>query len=150
MRNKLVLWLASGLGLGYAPLIPGTFGTLLGIGIYYFAGRLEIWVYVAFVLLFFLFSVLVSEKAEQVLLTHDPQVITIDEVVGYLITMLTFPTSWKWLLAGFIVFRLFDIIKPWPGNYFDNQGKGGLSTVMDDVIAGIYANVLLQILRFIL
>ena len=149
MRNKLVLWLASGLGLGYAPLIPGTFGSLLGIGIYYFAGRLEIWAYLAFLLLFFLFSVLVSEKAEKILLTHDPQIITIDEVVGYLITMLTFPTSWKWLLVGFIAFRFFDIIKPWPGSYFDIHSKGGLYTVMDDVIAGIYANVLLQILRLI-
>lgn len=149
MRNKLVLWLASGLGLGYAPLVPGAFGSLLGIGIYYFAGRLEIWVYVAFVLLFFIFSVWVAEKAEKILLTHDPQIITIDEVVGYLIAMLGFPYSWKWLLLGFIFFRFFDIIKPWPASYFDNQGKGGLSTVLDDVVAGIYANVSLQIIRLI-
>jgi len=77
--------------------------------------------------------------------TRDPQVVTIDEVAGYLVTMLIFPNNWKWLLAGFVLFRVFDIIKPWPASYFDNVSRRGFAVVMDDIVAGIYANICLQI-----
>ena len=73
--------------------------------------------------------------------------VTIDEVVGYLVAMFTFPATWKWMLAGFILFRLFDTTKPWPASYFDKRSKLTGSVVYDDVMAGIYANLCLQIFR---
>jgi phosphatidylglycerophosphatase A len=149
MKNKLILLIASGLGLGYAPLIPGTFGTLLGVLIYYFLGKLQWWLVILITILIFLIAVWSSHQAEKIMFTRDPQVVTIDEVAGYLVTMLSFPNNWKWLLAGFVLFRVFDIIKPWPASYFDNVSRRGFAVVMDDIVAGIYANICLQIVRVI-
>ena len=145
MKNKLILLIASGLGLGYAPLIPGTFGTLLGVLIYYFLGQRQWWLVILITILIFLIAVWSSHQAEKIMFTRDPQVVTIDEVAGYLVTMLIFPNNWKWLLAGFVLFRVFDIIKPWPASYFDNVSRRGFAVVMDDIVAGIYANICLQI-----
>lgn len=145
MKNKLILLIASGLGLGYAPLIPGTFGTLLGVLIYYFLGQRQWWLVILITILIFLIAVWSSHQAEKIMFTRDPQVVTIDEVAGYLVTMLSFPNNWKWLLAGFVLFRVFDIIKPWPASYFDNVSRRGFAVVMDDIVAGIYANICLQI-----
>ncbi len=150
MRNKLILWLASGLGLGYAPLVPGTFGTLLGVLVYFYLGRLEWWAVLPIIIIIILVAVWSSHQAELILFTRDPQMVTIDEVAGYLVTMFTFTTGWKWLLAGFILFRIFDIIKPWPASHFDQVSKSGFAVVMDDIFAGIYANLCLQILRLVL
>ncbi len=149
MSRRIILWLATSLGLGFAPLIPGTFGTLLGVGIYYLIGGIRLWIYLLILAGIFLIAIWLSERAEKILLTQDPQIVTIDEVVGYLITMLSFPNQGKWLLAGFILFRFFDIIKPYPASYFDRSQKRGLAVVMDDVVAGIYANLCLQIIRLI-
>lgn len=147
MKNKLILWLASGLGLGYAPLIPGTFGTLLGVLVYFFLGQTRWWIALLGIIIIFFISVWSSHQAERILFTRDPQVVTIDEVIGYLITMFSFPVTWKYLLAGFILFRIADIVKPWPASYFDRISQRGFAVVMDDVIAGIYANLCLQIFR---
>jgi len=149
MKNKLILLIASGLGLGYAPLIPGTFGTLLGVLIYYFLRKLQWWLVIPITILIFLIAVWSSHQAEKIMFTRDPQVVTIDEVAGYLVTMLSFPNNWNWLLAGFVLFRVFDIIKPWPASYFDNVSRRGFAVVMDDIVAGIYANICLQIVRVI-
>ena len=149
MKNKWTLWLASGLGLGYAPLMPGTFGTLLGVLIYYFTGRIPLLFYIPILIVIFLISVWASHQAELILFTRDPQIVTIDEVIGYLVAMFSLPFGWKWMLAGFLLFRVFDILKPWPASYFDNVSKRGFAVVMDDVVAGIYANICLQIIRYL-
>ena len=149
MRNKLVLFFASGLGLGYAPLVPGTFGTLLGVVLYFFLGRINIFIFLVILAALLLLSFWLADQTEQILFTRDPQVVVIDEVVGYLVTMISFPASWHYLLAGFFLFRFFDITKIWPASYFDTSGKRGSAVVMDDVCAGVYANIVLQILRMI-
>ena len=147
MRNKLVLFFASGLGLGYAPVASGTFGTLLGVLLYYFLGRVSLFIFLPFLLVLLPISFWLSGEAEEILLTKDPGVVVIDEVVGYLVTMISFPYGWKYLLAGFILFRFFDIVKIWPASWFDRSGKRGWGVVMDDVCAGVYANIVLQIIR---
>lgn len=149
MRNKLMLFLASGFGLGYAPLASGTFGTLLGVLLYFFLGRINIFFFLIILAALLFVSFWLADQAEQVLFTKDPQIVVIDEVVGYLVTMISFPASWHYLLAGFLLFRFFDVVKVWPASYFDTAGKRGFAVVMDDVCAGVYANIALQILRLI-
>ena len=149
MRNKVVLFFASGLGLGYLPLVPGTWGTVLGVVVYFFLGRLTIWAVVPIVVGLMLISFWLADQAEQILITRDPQVVVIDEVVGYLITMISFSTNWRYLLAGFFLFRFFDITKIWPASWFDRSGKRGFAVVMDDVCAGVYANIVMQLIRLV-
>ena len=108
MRNKLVLFFASGLGLGYAPLAPGTFGTLLGVVLYFFLGRVSLSIFLPFLLALLPISFWLADEAEKILLTKDPGLVVIDEVVGYLVTMISFPSGWKYLLAGFFLFRFFE------------------------------------------
>jgi phosphatidylglycerophosphatase A len=149
MRNKLVLFFASGLGLGYAPIAPGTFGTLLGVALYFFLGRINVFIFLALLLALLFASFWLADQAEQILFSKDPQMVVIDEVVGYLVTMISFPAGWQYLLAGFFLFRFFDVTKIWPASYFDRSGKRGFAVVMDDVCAGVYANLVLQVLRMI-
>ena len=123
---------------------------MLGVLVYYFLGQLEWWLVLTITILIFLIAVWSSHQAEKILFTRDPQVVTIDEVAGYLVAMFSFPNSWKWLVAGFVLFRIFDIIKPWPASYFDQISKRGFAVVMDDIIAGIYANICLQVVKLII
>jgi phosphatidylglycerophosphatase A len=149
MRNKLVLFFASGFGLGYAPLVPGTFGTLLGVALYFFLGRINLWIFIPILAALILLSFWLADQTEQILLTRDPQLVVIDEVAGYLVTMVSFSSNWKYLLAGFLLFRFFDIMKIWPASYFDKSAKRGWAVVMDDVAAGVYANIVMQVLRLL-
>ena len=88
-----------------------------------------------------------SDKSEEIFQKKDCSFIVIDELVGFLITMFLIPLDWIFLTMGFFFFRFFDIVKPPPANFFNNRKKGGLDVVMDDVIAGIYANLALHIVR---
>lgn len=90
-------------------------------------------------------AILACEKYERQIGGHDHSHIVIDEVVGFLITMTWLPLTWQSFLGGFILFRIFDILKPWPISHFDKKVRGGLGVVVDDVVAGIFANILLQI-----
>jgi phosphatidylglycerophosphatase A len=74
----------------------------------------------------------------------DPQEVVIDEVVGFLVAMTWLPLNWKWLLAGFLLFRLLDVFKPFPISYLDRNMKGGMGIVMDDILAGVFASIALQ------
>jgi len=149
MRNKIILFFATGLGLGYAPLVPGTFGTLLGVALYFFLGRISLWIFIPILVALTLVSFWLADQAEQILLTRDPQVVVIDEVAGYLVTMVSFSSSWKYLLLGFVLFRFFDIVKIWPASYFDRAARRGWAVVMDDVAAGVFANIIMQLIRLL-
>ncbi len=83
-----------------------------------------------------------SGKAEKILGTKDPPQVVIDEIAGQLITLALLPPHWTYMLAGFLLFRLFDIIKPWPANKINRDMHGGAGIVLDDVVAGVYANLL--------
>ena len=141
----VTIFLATGAYSGYAPVMPGTFGTLAAIPVFVVFSFLDLAAYFAATAIFILASIWISHRAALIFRKKDPGEIVIDEVAGFLVTMTAIPLDWRWLLAGFVLFRIFDILKPWPACWADRQLQGGLGIVMDDVFAGIYANLVLQL-----
>lgn len=141
-----IYWLAVGLGSGLVPKAPGTFGTLVAIPLYLLLNSLWIWYYLAVVVVGFLIGIWICATAARQLGVHDDPSIVWDEIIGFLITMIAAPPGWLWIGIGFVLFRIFDIIKPWPIRRIDQQVGGGLGIMLDDVLAGIYALIVLQVL----
>ncbi|MDG0996636.1 MAG: phosphatidylglycerophosphatase A [Gammaproteobacteria bacterium] len=137
--------LAFGLGSGLAPFAPGTFGTLVAIPLYLVLQPLSLSVYMALLLLLILVSIYICGESAKQLKTHDHSGIVLDEICGYLVTMILVPNGWLWIVLGFLLFRLFDIWKPWPINWLDRRVQGGLGIVIDDVLAGVFAAICLQL-----
>jgi phosphatidylglycerophosphatase A len=148
--GRLAVIFASGLGVGYLPPAPGTLGTLWGVLLFYLARHLSFSWFLAGTFLFFLFSVGVAHAAEKKLGGHDSSIIVIDEVAGYLVAVAGLSFSWPMALAGFVLFRFFDIVKPFPIRWADRRIPGGLGVVLDDILAGVFANLLLRLGLFIL
>jgi phosphatidylglycerophosphatase A len=146
-RKHIIFFLSTGAYSGYFPKMPGTAGSAAGIVFYLFLSLFNLPTYLTVTVLFIILSVWISGEAEKLYKKKDPPEVVIDEIVGYLITMATFPPEWKYIIAGFVLFRVFDILKPYPANRINEQGKGGYGIVFDDVVAGIYANLLLQAVR---
>jgi phosphatidylglycerophosphatase A len=147
MRRKVILFLASGAYLGYAPLAPGTVGTFYGVALYPVFDALRLRSAGLYVLTFIALvaaAVWIAGQAEAIWGQHDCGRITIDEAAGYIATTLFLPLSLVTAVGGFLAFRLFDILKPWPAGYFDRDVEGGTGVVLDDVFAGIYANLVLR------
>ncbi|MDT8403278.1 phosphatidylglycerophosphatase A [Sulfuriflexus sp.] len=140
-----LMWLACGFGTGAARFAPGTFGTLVALPFYYFLQPLAAWLYLAVVAVLFIIGIGLCAHAASKLKVHDHPGIVWDEVVGYLVTMFMAPSGWQWMLAGFALFRLFDIWKPWPIRLLDQRVAGGFGIMVDDLLAGIYAAGLLQL-----
>jgi len=146
--NKFFLFLATGFGVGYSPVAPGTLGTLIAIPVYYFLSEIPSPLYEITLIGFFFLSVWVSENAERLFGKKDDQRIVIDEIIGFLITMLWVPKTIRFVMIGFFLFRFFDILKPFPIRRLEKRFKGGFGVVLDDVAAGVYANVVLQIVSY--
>ncbi len=155
-------------GVGFIPLAPGTFGSVVGVLIYLFFAQIEAnssafflfkdlkdeqvtaWIHSINLILFFLFCILsiwASGRAVQIFQNKDPQKVVIDEVIGQLIVFLFVPfdISWKLILAGFVLFRLFDIWKPYPIDSLQYL-PAGIGVCADDILAGIYGGVCLSVL----
>lgn len=139
-------FLASGFGSGCAPIAPGTFGTAAAIPVWILLSFLSPMSYTMIVLAIFVLGCYVSEKASQEMGVHDHGGIVIDEFVGYFITMFLVPFSWMNILLGFILFRIFDVLKPWPIKVLDRQVKGGFGIMIDDVLAGLMALACMHII----
>jgi phosphatidylglycerophosphatase A len=139
-------FLAFGFGSGLAPKAPGTFGTLAAIPVYFLMAPLSWPLYLLLIILSFVFGIYVCDRASQMLGVHDHGGIVWDEFVGLWITLFLIPFEWHWLLLGFVLFRFFDIIKPFPIKWLDKKVKGGFGIMIDDVIAGIFAWVVLMII----
>ena len=140
-----VHFLAFGLGSGASPLAPGTVGTLFALLIYWgLLTKLNLGNYLLLLVLAFFIGIWLCGKTAKDLGTHDHSGIVWDEFVGFWITMFAVPAQIEWLLIGFVLFRLFDICKPWPINWIDNNLSGGIGIMLDDVVAGVYALILLQ------
>ncbi len=148
MKHKLVEMLATGFYLGKIPFAPGTFGTLLGIPLAWGLVQGGPLFYMFGSILFLFFAVGVAELHELHVGDHDMSEIVIDEVIGYVVTMTWLPQTWQSYLAAFVAFRFFDIVKPWPVKAIDAKVPGGFGTVLDDVAAGLMANVVLQVIFF--
>lgn len=139
-------FLAVGFGSGLAPKAPGTFGTLAAVPIYLLVSQLSLWPYLAITLLVSLVGIGICEVAARMLGVHDHPAIVWDEIAGYLVTMIAAPTGWEWIIIGFVLFRLFDIVKPWPIRWLDAKVAGGFGIMIDDVLAGIFALLGLQLI----
>ncbi|MET0090936.1 MAG: phosphatidylglycerophosphatase A [Candidatus Thiodiazotropha sp.] len=142
MGNPVHL-LAFGFGSGLAPKAPGTFGTLVGIPFYLLLQPLPPVYYGILVALTFLLGIGICGRTSRDLGVHDHGGIVWDEIVGYLVTMLWAPQGWVWMVIGFVLFRFFDILKPWPIRWFDRKVSGGFGIMLDDLIAGLFAAALL-------
>ena len=156
MVDKLAISIASGLGSGYSPVAPGTAGSVVGViiavlfiilsGLNIFSGL----IYILLIAVIFAVGVWSAGRAEVIYGEKDCGKIVIDEIAGMLVTLYLVPFDWRWLLAGFLLFRLFDIVKPFPARRIDQRVEGGWGVMLDDIAAGIYANIGLQILvRFV-
>ena len=136
--------LAFGFGAGAAPLAPGTFGTLVALPLYLLLQPLALAWYLLASALVFAAGVAICGKASRDLGVHDHPGIVWDEIFGYLVTMVAAPVGWPWMLVGFALFRLFDILQPWPIGWADRRVTGGLGIMLDDLLAGAYAWFCLQ------
>jgi phosphatidylglycerophosphatase A len=146
LRNPLHL-LAFGFGSGLAPKAPGTFGTLVAVPIYLLMQDLPMLVYLGLVLAGSLLGIWVCGQTSKDLGVHDHGGIVWDEIIGYLLTMALAPAGWVWIVIGFLLFRFFDILKPWPIRWFDQQVAGGLGIMLDDLLAGVYAALVMLLLE---
>jgi len=151
MNERFIRIAATGLGSGLFPLAPGTAGTLVGVLVYMVFSSFSWPLYLLSVVAFSLFAVYVSREAERIYNEKDPPRIVIDEVAGFLVTMfLVTPTLWH-IFWGFILFRAFDITKPFPIRLCEQKFPGGYGVVADDIAAGVYANIILLLLvRFVI
>ena len=142
--RRVVHFFAFGFGSGKAPVAPGTFGTLVGIPAYLLLQPFATYIYVAIVAGMFGVGVWLCHVTERDLGVHDHPGIVWDEIVGYLITMFLAPAGWAWMALGFVLFRLFDIWKPFPIRQIERRIQGGFGNMLDDALAAILAWVVLQ------
>ncbi|MES2218708.1 MAG: phosphatidylglycerophosphatase A [Pseudomonadota bacterium] len=137
-------FIAFGFGAGAMPIAPGTFGTLITIPFYLALRPLSDVNYLIVTVCVVIGSMWICEKVSRDIGIHDHQGMCLDEVAGFLVTMFAAPHHWLWIVVGFLLFRWFDIWKPWPIAFIDRRVGGGFGMVLDDVLAGVYACLVLQ------
>lgn len=144
--DRLIIFLATGFGSGKIPKCPGTWGSLAALIPWYFLRGLPLPSYIGMMALVFVAGFFLAGSAEKILDHADAGPIVIDEFLGMFITLTAAPNHPAAWLLGFLLFRLFDILKPFPVSWFDQRIHGGIGIMMDDVVAGLYALISLQIL----
>lgn len=144
-----VHFLALGFGSGLIPKAPGTAGTLMAIPLYLLLQPLSWQLYLAVLVVTSLVGIAICDISARRLGVHDHPGIVWDEFVGYWITMFLAPAGWLWIVIGFILFRIFDILKPWPISWLDRHVEGGLGIMVDDILAGLFALGVLQGLHYL-
>ena len=145
------MFIATGCYSGYLPKAPGTWGSLVGLLLFFLLHTLSLEVYLAVVAGLFVIGTFAAGEAEKIMDHQDPGLVVIDEIVGMLITMIAVPATPLFMILGFTLFRIFDIWKPFPVGFVDQRFHGGLGIMLDDVVAGIYSLLILQLLfRFFL
>ena len=148
-KEKIILsnpWhlLATGFGSGLSPVVPGTMGTLAAVPFYFLLAQLPFVAYLAVVAVSAVIGVAICQKTSDDMGVHDHGSIVWDEFVGFWITMAIAPAAtWQWVLAGFILFRFFDMVKPWPISWLDKHVHGGFGIMVDDILAGFMAMIAL-------
>lgn len=148
VSRRIILFVASGAGLGYAPFASGTFGSLLGIVLYLALLQVTTSVLPTLVLLAIATgaAIAIAGRADAILQQHDSGKIVIDEIVGMAIALAGFAPTWLNVIAIFLIFRVLDVVKPWPASHFDRAVPGGAGVVLDDVVSGVYANLIARVL----
>ena len=146
LRDRAILFISSGGFVGKISFAPGTFGSVLGLPVCYCLAFVKVRIAILLTLLFVVFSIWIADRAEKLLRSKDPGYIVIDEIAGLLVTFLGIPFNLLNGAAGFLIFRIMDILKPFPARMIEKQLPGGAGVVMDDVAAGLYSNLLLRAL----
>ena len=148
-KNPIHL-LACGFGSGLAPRAPGTWGTVAALVIWWPLSYLSLSVYIPVLVASIIPGFWICGKTAKDLQVHDHPAIVWDEFCGYWLTMLMAPQSLSWAVYGFVLFRIFDIWKPWPIKWVDRQVSGGFGIMLDDLIAGLFAWGILQLTLYCL
>jgi phosphatidylglycerophosphatase A len=144
LMRRLGLLIATCGYLGFAPVAPGTVGSAAGVALFYLVSATGMpWLQLLLIAVLFVAGVWASTMAERALARTDPGPVVIDEVVGMLITLAWIPVTPLGALVGFLIFRLFDVIKPWPSRQFEAM-HGGLGVMADDAMAAVYGHLLLR------
>lgn len=143
--DRLFMGIATGFGAGYLPKAPGTWGSLVALPLHFFLRQLAPANYALALTAIFFIAVITAGQAEKILDRKDPGVVVIDEIIGMLITLIAAPNNPLIWLLGFLIFRFFDIFKPYPIRLIDQRVNGGMGIVLDDVLAGIYSLIVLQV-----
>jgi phosphatidylglycerophosphatase A len=145
--KKFLIIIATGFGVGYLPGAPGTYGTLVAFLIYLFLPHSPR-DYFIFLIIAVILAIFLANVAEKYFQKDDPPQIVIDEMVGYWLALWALPPSWPFVFGAFILFRVFDIVKPYPFCSIERL-KGGLGIILDDLMAGFYTWCILQAIRFL-
>lgn len=148
--DKLIMLVATGFYTGHLPKAPGTWGTLVAFPLHFLLLRLPGGMYYPALGIIFLLAVFTAGSAEKILDRADPGLIVIDEIIGMLIGLIAVPLKPVPLLCAFLLFRVFDVLKPFPVGWVDSRLHGGLGIVLDDVVAGIYTLLVMQFLKHFL
>ena len=141
--------MAFGLGAGLVPKIPGTVGTLLAVPLWWLLSGKGAFSYLVITVCIFLLGIWICNRAMDKLGQRDHPEIVFDEIVGYLLALVTVPVSAGWLLLSFVLFRFFDIVKPWPINWLDQRVHGGFGVMLDDLAAGVYTAGIILVARVV-
>ena len=144
-RNP-IHFIAFGFGAGISRVAPGTCGTLVAIPVFLLLQDLTLLVYICCVVILFLSGIWICDVTSRDLGVDDHPGIVIDEITGYLLAMTATPPGWLWIVCGFLLFRLFDIWKPWPIRTIDRNLGGGIGIMLDDIVAGIFTMIILQLI----
>ncbi|MGD9974619.1 MAG: phosphatidylglycerophosphatase A [Desulfatirhabdiaceae bacterium] len=143
--NRVILFLATGCHSGYFPVASGTAGSVVGLFPAFFLSTINLGAATVVCAIFMLAAVWIADQAEKIIRKKDSGLIVIDEIAGMMVTLLGLPFTLPMTLAGFFLFRVMDILKPFPINYLERKVPGGAGVVIDDVVAGIFCNILLRI-----
>lgn len=139
-------FIAFGFGTGAIPVAPGTFGTLIAVPFYLALRTLPLNLYLVLLAIIIVGSMWLCDRVSKEIKVDDHQGMCLDEIVGFLVTMANAPHGVIWIVIGFILFRFFDIVKPWPIRFIDNKIHGGIGAILDDVLAGVYSWIILFLL----
>ncbi|NLA75127.1 MAG: phosphatidylglycerophosphatase A [Deltaproteobacteria bacterium] len=145
-KARVILFFATWFFTGLIPFAPGTWGSLAALPFAVLAYNHGLTVSCLSMVLIILVSIPVSESAASIMGLKDPPSVVIDEAAGVFVTLFLIPVSWTNIITGLILFRIFDIFKPFPAGLIDKKVRGGAGIVLDDIVAGIYANLGLRVI----
>ena len=148
-KQKTIIFFATGGWIGFSPVAPGTFGSLAALPICLLMSSMGIGSALIFVVALIIFSTWIVHAAEKIEARKDPSQVVLDEICGMAIALFALPFSPLFIIGGFALFRVFDILKPFPIRWVDRSVPGGLGIMLDDIIAGIFANGSLRFVIFL-